>query len=137
MYRSPEPPNFAELRRRRQSGKSGRRNRFQSRRGVRISSVTPYEDFTAGEIDKPELLTVRRSADGKVDGTQIQMLSYLGETWGRGEPRFTTEQVIAYTRKVRDAGGAVTWDVPVGLDGAISQPFLDQLTALGKALNAR
>jgi hypothetical protein len=27
----------------------------------------------------------------------------------------------------------VTWDVPVQLDGTITQPFLDQLAALGKA----
>ena len=97
-------------------------------------SLTPHEDFTAGEIDKPELVTIRRAADGKIDGTQIHMLSYLGETWGKGTPRFTTEQVIAYTRKVRDAGGAVTWDVPVGLDGAIAPAFLEQLAALNKAL---
>jgi hypothetical protein len=41
--------------------------------------------------------------------------------------------VIAYTKKIRDFGGSVTWDVPVELDGTIAQPFLDQLTALGKA----
>jgi hypothetical protein len=61
------------------------------------------------------------------------MLSYLGQTWGRGEPRFTIEQVIAYTRQIISEGGAVTWDVPVGLDGAIAQPFLDELTELNKA----
>jgi hypothetical protein len=97
-------------------------------------SLTPYEDFTAGEIDKPELVTIRRAADGQIDGTQIHMLSYLGTTWGMGTPRFTSEQVIEYTRKVRQAGGAVTWDVPVELNGAIPQSFLDQLAALGKAL---
>ena len=65
------------------------------------------------------------------------MLSYLGRTWGMGEPRFTADQVIAYTRKVTDAGGAVTWDVPVAMDGAIAQPFLDQLAALRKAFEAK
>jgi hypothetical protein len=49
-------------------------------------------------------------------------------------PRFTTQEVIDHTRKIRQAGGAVTWDVPVELNGTISQPFLDQLTALGQAL---
>jgi hypothetical protein len=33
-----------------------------------------------------------------------------------------------------DAGGAITWDVPVGLDGTISPPFMEQLTALGKVV---
>jgi hypothetical protein len=100
-------------------------------------STTPYEDFTAGEIDKPELATIRRAADGKVDGTQIQVLSYLGQTWGMGAPRFTAEQVIGHTRKIREAGGAVTWDVPVELDGTISRAFLEQLTALGKAMGMK
>jgi len=62
------------------------------------------------------------------------MLSYLGETWGMGSPRFTAAQAIEYTQKVTNAGGAVTWDVPVGFDGKIGEPFLEQLTAIGKSL---
>jgi hypothetical protein len=64
------------------------------------------------------------------------MLSDLGETWGKSAPRFTTGQVVAYTRKIRDAGGAVTWDVR-GLSGRIPEAFLDQLAALSKALGNR
>lgn len=96
----------------------------------RILSITPDEDFTAGEIDKPDQVVVRRSVDGKVDGTQVHMLSYLGQTWGRDAPRFTTEEVIGYSRKMWSVGGAVTWDTPVELNGRISEPFLDQLKAL-------
>ena len=97
-------------------------------------SMTPYEDYTAGEIDKPENVTIRRAADGKIDGAQIQMLSYLGQTWGIGDtPRFSDEQAISLTSKIREAGGAVTWDVPVQLNGAIAEPFLAQLRAIGKA----
>jgi hypothetical protein len=51
-----------------------------------------------------------------------------------GAPRFTVEQTIGYTRKITSEGGAVTWDVPIELNGTISKPFLDQLAALGKAL---
>ena len=77
---------------------------------------------------------MHRGADGRIDGTQIHMLSFLGTTWGMGTPRFTTDRVTAYTRKLTDAGGSVTWDVPVDLDGTIAEPFLEQLAALGKAL---
>jgi hypothetical protein len=73
---------------------------------------------------------------GKVDGTQIHMLSYLGQTWGMGAPRFTNEQIISYAKKMVDAGGAVTWDIPVELNGTISQPFVEQLAALKKALES-
>ena len=134
MYRSPDPPNFASFAAAARAGDPGAIVGFNPGVVYRILSMTPYEDFTAGEIDKPELATVRRSVDGMMDGVQIHMLSYLGHTWGMGAPRFTTEQVIEYTRKIREFGGAVTWDVPVELNGAISQPFIDQLTALGKAM---
>lgn len=137
MYRLAEAPNFASFAAAARAGNPDAAVAFNPGVIYRMLSLTPYEDFTAGEIDKPELVTIRRAADGKIDGTQVHMLSYLGTTWGMGEPRFTAEQVIGYTRKVREAGGAVTWDVPIGLNGTISQPFLDQLAALGKALGTR
>jgi len=137
MYRSSEAPNFASFAAAARAGNPDAAVAFNPGVIYRMLSLTPYEDFAAGEIDKPELVTIRRAADGKIDGTQIHMLSYLGTTWGMGEPRFTAEQVVSYARKVREAGGAVTWDVPVGLNGTISQPFLDQLAALGKALGTR
>ncbi len=137
MYRSPDPPNFASFAAAARAGNPDAAVAFNPGVVYRMLSLTPYEDFTAGEIDNPDLVTIRRAADGKIDGTQIQMLSYLGTTWGKGTPRFSTDQMIAYTRKIRDSGGAVTWDVPADLNGAISQPFLDQLSALGKALRTR
>lgn len=130
MYRSPDPPNFASFAAAARAGNPDAAVAFNPGVVYRILSITPYEDFTAGEIDKPELVMIRRAADGRIDGTEIQMLSYLGQTWGMGDPRFTTEQVIAFTRKIRAAGGAVTWDVPVAIDGTIAPAFLDQLKAL-------
>lgn len=137
MYRSPEAPNFASFAAAARAGNPNAVIAFNPGVVYRMLSITPHEDFTAGEIDKPELVTIRRSVDGKVDGTQIHMLSYLGETWGRGAPRFTTDQIIAYSRKIWSAGGAVTWDVPVEWNGKISQPFLDQLSAIHLAASRK
>jgi hypothetical protein len=67
----------------------------------RVISITPHGDFTAGEIDQPDRMTFCRNADGKQDGTQIQVLSYLGKTWGMGEPRFTAEQVVDFSRNIK------------------------------------
>ena len=134
MYRSPAAPNFASFAAAARAGNPDAVVAFNPGVFYRIISLTPDEDFTAGEIDKPEQATIWRAVDGKIDGTRIQMLSYLGETWGMGAPRFTVDQVFEYTHKITDAGGAVTWDVPVDLNGAISRPFLDQLTALGRAM---
>jgi len=133
MYRSPEPPNFTSLGAAARAGNPGACVAFNPGVYNRLYGVTPDEDFTAGEIDDPTVAAVKHNVAGRVDGTQIHMLCFLGNHWGKGEPRFTTDQVVAYTKKVRDWGGSVTWDVPVELDGTITQPFMDQLAALGKA----
>ncbi len=138
MYRSDEPPNFASFAAAARAGNPGRAISFNPGVVYRILSLTPHEDYTAGEIDQPDRISIRRSAEGKVDGVQIQVLSYLGKTWGIGdEPRFRTEQVIEWSRKVRDAGGVITWDVPVQLNGTMTDPFLRQLTEVGKMLRSR
>lgn len=134
MYRMPGPPNFASFAAAARAGNPDAAVAFNPGVVYRMLSLTPYEDFTAGEIDKPELVTIRRASGGKIDGVQLHMLSYLGERWGMGAPRFAPEQIIAYTKKLLAAGGAVTWDVPVELNGTISQPFLDQLKALKQGL---
>jgi hypothetical protein len=137
MYRSSEPPNFASFAAAARAGNPDRALAFNPGVVYRILSVTPHEDFTAGEIDQPDRVTIRRSVDGKVDGVQIHVLSFLGKTWGMGEPRFTAEQVVKFSRTIQEAGGVITWDVPVQLNGLISQPFLEQLAAVGKALAAK
>jgi protein involved in polysaccharide export with SLBB domain len=58
----------------------------------------------------------------------------LGKTWGQGDPRFSLEQIITWSRNVIGQGGVLTWDVPIQPSGLIAQPFVDQLTAVGKTL---
>ncbi|MGH7993376.1 MAG: hypothetical protein ACREDQ_07660, partial [Limisphaerales bacterium] len=132
MYRSSGPPNFASLGAAARAGNPDACVAFNPGVYNRLFAMSPDEDFTAGEIDNPNLAKVMHQVNGRVDGTQIHVLCFLGEHWGKGEPRFTTDQVIAFTKKVRNWGGAVTWDVPVELDGTITQPFLDQLEAIGR-----
>lgn len=103
----------------------------------RLISVTPEEDYTAGEVNEPDKVLIRRVVNGKVDGARPHVLSFLGSTWGRGSPRFTTEQVVAASRRVAEAEGVITWDAPVEKSGRIPQPFVDQLTAIGQALRRR
>jgi alpha-L-fucosidase len=137
MYRSPEGPNFASFAAAARAGNPDAAIAFNPGVVYRMLSLTPYEDFTAGEIDKPEMVTIRRTTDGRVDGTQIHMLSYLGQTWGMGDkPRFTTDQAVEFTKKVTSQGGAVTWDVPIGMNGKIADAFVEQLAAVGKAAAA-
>jgi hypothetical protein len=99
--------------------------------GVMIRNLVEAEDYTAGEINEP--LTVE--CDGRWMGkSQWHMLSYLGSTWGASPARFTDEAVVEMTRNLVEAGGAVTWDVPIQPNGLIPEPFAKQLAALGKGL---
>jgi hypothetical protein len=75
--------------------------------------------------------------DGRHDGVQVHVLSYLGRRWGMGPPRFSTEDVVRWSRERTRNGGVLTWDVPIQSNGLISQPFIDQLNAVGKALDSR
>ena len=133
MYRHPDPPNWASFAAAARVGNPASALAFNPGVYYRLMTQSAEDDYIAGEIDKPDQVDLHRPYDGLIDGVQIHMLSFLGETWGRGAPRFTTDQVVAFTKKLRDRGGSVTWDVPVELDGTITQPFLDQLSALGKA----
>jgi alpha-L-fucosidase len=137
MYRTTEPPNFATFAAAARAGNPSSVVAFNPGVVDRSLSMTPFEDYIAGEINQPDRLMIRRAVNGKVDGVQIHVLSYLGETWGKGLPRFSDEQVIAWSRKILGSGGAATWDTPIQSDGLISEPFIAQLTGLGRALQRK
>ncbi len=137
MYRSAEPPNFASFAAAARAGNPQNIVAFNPGVVPRILSLTPHEDYTAGEINDLERVEIRRAVNGKIDGVKVHILSYLGERWGMGSPRFDTEQVVKWSQDINKKGGAITWDVPIQPEGLMSQPFIDQLTAVGKALKER
>ena len=134
MYRSPEPPNFRSLAAAARAGNPRSVVAFNPGVVPRLLSVTPWEDYIAGEISDPAVLSIRRSVDGRIDGKQIHVLSYLGRTWGAGKPRFAAEQAVSWSADVRAEGGVITWDVPVTPAGLLGEPFLAQLRAIGVGL---
>lgn len=137
MYRSASAPNFTTFAAAARAGNSDAAVAFNPGVMYRPISVTPEEDYTAGEVDRPERWEPRRALEGRVDGAQIHFLSYLGETWGKGaKPRFTAAEVCAQSRRVASAGGIITWDVPAQPDGSISAEFLAQLQAIRSCLAA-
>lgn len=135
MYRTTEPPNFASFAEAARAGNPANIVAFNPGVVYRLLSVTPHEDYTAGEIDLPDRISIRRASGGQIDGAQLHILSYLGEKWGMGAPRFNVDQIIGWSTLVAKEGGVITWDVPIQRNGLIAQPFLDQLAAVGKALN--
>ena len=136
MYRG-EPPNFATFANAARVGNPNRVLAFNPGVVPRLISMTPYEDYIAGEIDQPDRITIRRATEGKMDGSQVHILTYLGKTWGMGEPRFDADEAIKWSNFVIGQGGVITWDAPVERTGRIPQPFLDRLAAVGKALSRR
>ena len=72
-----------------------------------------------------------------MDGMQIQMLSYLGKTWGMGDPRFTNDQVIAPDWGVYDGfSDTEEWEA---LSGGVAGAFVGTppLPELGRHLVER
>ena len=131
MYRFPKAPNFESFAAAARAGNPNSIVAFNP--GVRdpILPMTPAEDYTAGEINEPEKV----KCPGRwVDGVQFQMLSYLGPAGAQSPPRFTNAQVIKITEGIVRKGGVVSWDVPIQATGLISEPFFDQLVALGAAI---
>jgi hypothetical protein len=134
MYRAGDAPDFATFAAAARAGNPNSAVAFNPGVFHRILSMTPHQDFIAGEIDDPSLIQIRRQTGNQIDGAQIHVLSHLGEQWGMGAPRFQIEQVVEWSTKLVKAGGAITWDVPVQPGGTMTPEFMKQLTALGEAL---
>jgi len=136
MYRGVEPPNFRSFADAARAGNPHSAIAFNPGQVNRALSLTPYEDYIAGEIGDPPLWRARRNFDGLIDGAQIHFLSHLGATWGLGAPRFSTEEAIGFSRKVAEVGGAVTWDTPAQHNGTFAPEFVAQLKAIAEAIRA-
>lgn len=140
MYDHPCAPNFASLLAALRSGNPAAAVALNP--GVRIPIIAlpqSGEDFTAGEVDSSLPVDFGRPhahstwPAGRLQGEQLHVLLPMGHWWGQGQPRFSTELATGYTKHINAAGGAVTWDVPIGVDGLIPLPFVDPLAAIGRS----
>ncbi len=131
MYRHPEAPNFASFAAAARAGNPDSVVAFNPGVLDHIITLTPEEDYTAGEINDPGKVV----CPGRwVAKAQFHMLSFLGPTWCQKPPRFKADQVVAFTCAITDKEGAVTWDVPpTGVNGHIPDDFLAQLKAIGES----
>ena len=141
MYQHEEAPNWASFTAALKAGNPQAIVAY-SAGGCRlpVARHSAYEDYTAGKLtnDLPIGTWSDRGPwlhapiEASVDGAQYHVLNFLGAWWGQGEPRFPDELVVGYTRYLNRHGGVVTWDVPIGNDGRIPEPFLQQLRAIDK-----
>ncbi len=136
MYRHPEAPNFASFAAALKAGNPKALVAFNPGVKVPVISHTEHEDYTAGEISDafPAPSMYGRKRLGRyVDGAQYHLLTYLGDGWGQGDPRFPDEFVSGYTKLINAHEGVVTWDTATTEAGLITEPCFGQLRALGRA----
>ncbi|CAG7615470.1 alpha-L-fucosidase [Paenibacillus allorhizosphaerae] len=135
MYRHPDAPNFQSFTAALKAGNPDSIVAFNPGVLTPVISHTEHEDYTAGEISKVLPVPFGQDQGRYVDGAQYHVLSYLGLSWGEGNPRFGNELVIGYTKLVRQREGVITWDVPITYDGCIPESFIQQLQALNQGLS--
>lgn len=131
MYNHPDAPNFFSFADALRAGNPESIVAFNPGVVYPIITMTEAEDYTAGEINECE----RVKCEGRwVGHAQWFMLSYLGQTWGKGPLRYSDDQAAAFTRDAIEHEGVVAWDVPIQPSGLIQPEFVKQLVAIGKRL---
>ena len=108
--------------------------------GVKVPIITQGgEDYTAGEL--AGALHVGHYAKGgfapppaRVGDAQYHALTFLGQYWRVGPPRFPDALAVGYTQYVIGLGGVLTWDVPISAEGLIEDASLRQLRVIGVSL---
>jgi hypothetical protein len=152
MYRHPDPPNFASFAAAARAGNPDSILAFNPgvmppkhpslRPDRQLCSITEHEDYTAGEVADWLVECHGRWVESITRGTergshlaQFHILTYLGERWGGGKPRFTDEFATEYAREIITNGGVITFDVPIQPNGLIPDQFVSQLKAIRDGLS--
>jgi hypothetical protein len=94
MYRADTPPNFASFAAAARAGNPDSAVAFNPGVVYRTLSITPHEDYIAGEIDQPEKQSIKRVADGFADGARVHMLSSWASGGGTGTPRSPASRLL-------------------------------------------
>jgi hypothetical protein len=141
-YQHPDAPNYRSFAEALKAGNPDSIVAFNNGLRTPLYSMTEYEDYTPGEIERdlpvapgclPDYSRLR-NFERFLDGAQLHVLTIMGEWWGKGPVRFPDELTIGYTRFFNSKGGVISWDAPLTTAGLIDPEFLPQITALGHAL---
>ena len=143
-YQHPDAPNYRSFAEALKAGNPDSIIAFNNGLRTPLYSITEYEDYTPGEIERdlpvapgclPDYSRLR-NFDRFLDGAQLHILTIMGEWWGKHPLRFPDELTIAYTKYINGKGGVISWDAPLTVGGLVDEAFLPQLRALGKAIHA-
>lgn len=126
MYDFPDPPNFVSFKAALKAGNPEALVSFAIKCGT--METGGYSDFTAGEMNYFLPVPGKHAKLGEVeDGSLYHILTFLGEYWGAGTPRFSTEFAINWMNEITSRNGVVTWDIPPMEDGLIPNEFMEVL----------
>jgi len=134
-YRYPEnePPNLRTLADALRAGNPNALVAFNSGVSSKVLHYCDYEDFTCGEVGRA--LPQCRGPFVQREGghtARFHVLTYIGQDWGNGVPRFPDELLVGYTKHIVSNGGVITWDVPIEPSGLISSAIMPQLGLIGQ-----
>jgi len=134
MYDFPDEPNFVSFTNAMKAGNPESLVAYAVSCG-HPEVVTDFCDYTAGEVNYFLPVSGKHAKfGGKTGRAQYHLLTFLGEYWGMGTPRFSTELACAWSTEVVHHGGVITWDVPSCKNGLIKPEFMHQLEAIRESL---
>lgn len=140
MYRFDDEPNFGSFAAALRAGNPKAVVAFNPGVKVPLTAMSRHEDYTAGEVNLPQFDRAIETApvrwlEWEGRRLQLQILTYLGSTWCRGErPQFSDEAIVAAVNRLVAKGGVATFDVPISREGMIPEPFIAQLRAIGRGV---
>ena len=141
-YSHPDAPNYRSFAEALKAGNPDSLVAFNNGLRTPLYSMTEYEDFTPGEIERDMTVAAGNTPDYSrlanyprfLNGAQLHVLTIMGEWWGKGPLRFPDELTIGYTKFLNSKGGVVSWDAPLTQAGLIDEEFRPQIEALGRAV---
>lgn len=128
MYQFSDEPNFQSFANALRSGNSNAVVTFNTGTNTPFLIETEECDYTAGEVSTKlpvdmKCLYVDSERNDNLQTKKLHILSYLGENWGQGNPRFSLDLAAAYTKYVNEKCGIITWDVPLLYNGTLSDAW--------------
>jgi hypothetical protein len=138
LYFHDDEPNFASFAAAAKAGNPDSLVAFNPGVRMPVEPLTEYDDYTAGELMHFFPVTMQETGWAHkfgryVDGAQHHLLTFMGQNWGRGEPRFPDEMIIGFTKATLGHEGVITWEAPPTPEGCIPEPFMAQFRALRDA----
>lgn len=134
MYRFSDAPNFESLAAAIRSGNPDAAIAFNEGLDNPFKLHSDFDNFTAGEVGEKLPIPSDGASEKLGDDKRLHVLSYLGKTWSMGEPRFSDELAVGYSKLIVEKGGVITWDVRLENGGAIPESFIEQMKKINEGL---